>query len=103
MAKQRGLKVAAYGASATSTTLMYHFEIEHLLDVIFDDNPAKHHTLSPGAHVPVLPSEKIYDEKPDVICVLAWRYYKPILERHHEYAKAAEFFVPLPEFKKVSP
>ena len=90
--------VAAYGASTTTTTLLYHFELESRVKFIVDDNPLKQGRFSPGAHIPVLPSSELAARKPDVVVVLAWIYAEPILKRNQAYLDAGgRFLVPLPE------
>jgi hypothetical protein len=71
-----------------------------LLDYLIDDYPAKQGLLSPGLHLPVVPSEAIYERRPDYIVVLAWRYYEPILRKHPQFtARNGKFVVPMPELK----
>lgn len=89
--------LAGYGASNTSTTLLYHYQLERSLPYLFDDNPRKHFTFSPGAHIPVLPSRLIAEHKPDDIVILAWRFAQPIIARHTRYLKnGGHFIIPLP-------
>lgn len=91
---------AGFGASNTSTTLMYHFQLQHSFPYLLDDNPRKHFTFSPGAHIPVLPSRAIYERKPDYIVILAWRYAKPIIAHHKRYLQdGGHFIVPLPKLQ----
>ena len=98
--KTEGKKIAGYGASATSTTLLYHFELGELIEYLIDDYPAKQGLLSPGLHLPVVSSEVIYERHPDYIVVLAWRYYEPILRKHPQFtARGGKFVVPMPELK----
>jgi SAM-dependent methyltransferase len=98
--KAEGKKIAGYGASATTTTLVYHFELGGLLEYLLDDYPSKQNLLSPGLHIPVLPSQVIYDRLPDYIVVLAWRYYEPIMRKHASFtARGGRFVVPMPELK----
>jgi len=93
-----GKLVAAYGASTTTTTLLYHFELENRVKFIVDDNPLKHGRFSPGAHIPVLPSSELASRKPDVVVVLAWIYAEPILKRNQAYLDAGgRVLLPLPE------
>lgn len=100
--KSEGNRIVGYGASATSTTLIYHFELGELLDYLVDDNPAKHGLFSPGRHIPVLPSEVIYERRPDYAVVLAWRYYEPILRRHSKFVgNGGRFIVPMPELRVI--
>ncbi|MFM8468994.1 MAG: methyltransferase domain-containing protein, partial [Limisphaerales bacterium] len=98
--KAEGKSVAGYGASATSTTLVYHFGMGGLIDYLVDDYPAKQGTFSPGLHLPVLPSEALYERRPAAVVVMAWRYYEPIMRRHQRYsAQGGKFIVPMPELK----
>jgi C-methyltransferase C-terminal domain/Putative zinc binding domain/Methyltransferase domain len=93
-----GKTVAAYGASTTTTTLLYHFELEGLVKFVVDDNPLKQGLFSPGAHHPVLPSGELTTRKPDIVVILAWIYAEPILKRNRAYIDAGgQFLVPLPE------
>ncbi|WP_315798951.1 class I SAM-dependent methyltransferase [Bradyrhizobium sp. SZCCHNRI3043] len=93
-----GKLVAAYGASTTTTTLLYHFELESRIKFIVDDNQLKHGRFSPGAHIPVLPSSELATRKPDIVVILAWIYADPILKRNQAYLDAGgRFLVPLPE------
>lgn len=97
-----GGTIAAYGASTTTTTLLYHFQLESRIKFIADDNPLKQGRFSPGAHIPVLPSSALATEKPDVVVILAWIYSDPIIKRNEAYlASGGKFLVPLPEVKIV--
>jgi SAM-dependent methyltransferase len=94
----KGFTIAAYGASTTTTTLLYHFELERRIRFIADDNPLKQGRFSPGAHVPVQPSSELTTQRPDIVVILAWIYAEPIITRNHAYLDAGgRFLVPLPE------
>jgi SAM-dependent methyltransferase len=98
-----GKTIAGYGASATSTTLIYHFELGELLGYIIDDNPARQGLLSPGLHLEVVGSEALYERQPDIVVVLAWRYDKPIIGDHRRFIEqGGRFVVPMPELKVVA-
>jgi SAM-dependent methyltransferase len=101
-ARAAGKIVAAYGASTTTTTLLYHFELEDRITFIVDDNPLKQGRFSPGAHIPVLPSSELLARKPDVVVILAWIYAEAIIKRNEAYiAAGGTFLVPLPEPRVV--
>ncbi|EKO27360.1 C-methyltransferase C-terminal domain protein [Leptospira interrogans str. UT126] len=68
-------KIIGYGASATSTTLIYHFGLEEYIDYLVDDNPGKIDTYSPGLHIPVKHPDVLNSEGDAVLIVLAWRYF----------------------------
>jgi len=93
-----GKRIAGYGASATTTTLIYHFGITGQIDYLIDDNPAKQHTLSPGCHLPVYDSTAVAALKPDVILILAWRYSDAIMAQQRAFhERGGRFLIPLPE------
>ncbi len=96
--KAQGKTIAAYGAAVGLTTMIYQFGLGKFLSFIVDDNPAKHHLYSPGLHLPTLPSEALYQRKPDYVVVLAWRYVDSIVKRHQAFlAQGGQFVTPLPE------
>ncbi len=96
-AKAAGKTVAGYGASPTVTTLINQFGLAGRIDFLVDDNPVKQNTFSPGHHIPVYPSEALYEKKADVVAVLAWNYAAPIMQKHAAFAAAGgRFVVPLP-------
>ena len=78
-------KIAAYGASATSTTLIYHYEMGDYLEYLVDDFEVKQGLYSPGYKIPCYHPDKIYEEMPDYIIVLAWRYHEKIISKHQKY------------------
>lgn len=96
-ARARGKVVAGYGASPTVTTLLNHFGLSGRIDFLVDDNAVKQNTFSPGQHIPVYPSDAIYQKGADVVAVLAWNYATPIMARHQAFAaRGGRFVIPLP-------
>ena len=90
--------IAAYGAAVGLTTMIYHFDLGELVSFIVDDNPGKQNTYSPGLHIPTLPSEALYERKPDYVVILAWRYAEAIRKKHQRYLEAGgHFIIPLPD------
>jgi len=99
---EQGKTIVGYGASATTTTLIYHFELGDKLSFIVDDYTAKQHLYSPGYHIPVLAPQTLYERKPDFVMILAWRYAGPIIEKHKAFIEqGGKFIVPLPELKII--
>jgi|SanBayMetagenome_1026888.scaffolds.fasta_scaffold00198_4 SAM-dependent methyltransferase len=90
-------KIVGYGASATSTTLISHFQLNQYISYLVDDNPGKIGTYSPGYHIPVYSSTKLQDEIPDVVIILAWRFKDEILKKLPGIA--SKVIVPLPHFE----
>ena len=100
--KAQGKTIAGYGASHTVTTFIYYFDVAEFLDFIVDDNPLKHNTFSPGFHIPVLDSQALYEKKPDVVVILAWRFTDLIVKKHEKFlTQGGHFIAPIPEVKVI--
>ena len=96
--KHAGKSIAAYGAPAKATTLMYHFGLDaSILDYIVDDNPIKQGIFTPGLHLPVLAPAVLYERKPDYVLILAWNFADSLIAKHRHYAGSrGRFITPLP-------
>lgn len=97
--KREGKSIAAFGAPTKATTLCYHFGIgKEEIDFIVDDNPLKQGLLSPGKHIPVFSSEKIYEEKPNYLIILAWNFAESIMKAQQKYSDQGGLFIlPMPK------
>jgi hypothetical protein len=99
--KSSGKSVVGLGASHSTTTLTYHFELAPFLDYIIDDNLLKHGKYSPGHHIPVYSTQKLYeDDAPEYVIILAWQHQKSILQKHNDFLKkGGKFIIPLPDYQ----
>jgi SAM-dependent methyltransferase len=96
--------IAGYGASPTSTTLIYNWSLGAHIDYLIDDWPAKQGTFSPGLHLPVYESDQSLNgfemgRHPDYVIILAWRYAEQIMARNPGYR--GTWIVPLPELRVI--
>ncbi len=93
--------IVGFGAPAKATTFMYQFGIDqNIIDFIIDDSPLKQGLFSPGMHIPVYSSEKLYLEKPDYVVILAWNFSQSIMNKHVKYKElGGHFIVPLPKLE----
>lgn len=100
--KGEGKSIVAFGASHSTTTLLYHFSLSPYFDYIVDDNKLKHGRYSPGKHIPVYSSSRLYEDKPDYVLVLAWQHSQSILDKHRAVLDyGGKFIFPLPECRIV--
>ena len=101
--KSEGKKIAAFGAPAKATTLMYEFGLDSkYIDFIVDDSPLKQGLYSPGLHIPVLPSSAIEEKKPDYLLILAWNFSESIIEKNYSFHESnGKFIIPLPKLEII--
>jgi len=84
--KSDGNKIVAYGATSKSTTVTNYFGINSdLIECIYDTTPIKHNTVSPGAHIPVLPYEQFRSSSPDYVLLFAWNHAEEIMSKEKEF------------------
>jgi len=101
--RRAGKKIAGFGAPAKATTLMHHFALgADIIDFIVDDSPLKQGLLTPGLHIPVLPSQSLSTLRPDYVVILAWNFASSIIAKHQAYQQqGGRFVVPLPELTVI--
>ncbi|QDT14141.1 hypothetical protein CA12_02090 [Alienimonas californiensis] len=98
-AKRNGKTVVGYGAPGKGNTLLNYCGIrEDFLDYVVDRNPYKHGKFLPGTHIPVHPTERIAETKPDYVLILPWNL-RPEISAQLEYVRewGAKLVVPIPE------
>lgn len=100
-----GARLAGYGASARGNTLLNYYGIgPDLLDFVADRNELKQGLYTPGTHLPVVAPERILEERPDHLLVIAWNFADEIIRQQHAYrAAGGSFILPLPEVRVANP
>lgn len=98
---QKGVRVAAYGASAKGSTLLnYLGKQAATLEFIADRSTYKHGKLSPGLHVPVVPAEDLVARSPAYAVLLVWNFAEEVMAQQQAYtAQGGKFVIPLPELR----
>jgi hypothetical protein len=81
-AAAEGRTVVGYGAPGKGNTLLNHCGIRpDLLAYTVDRNPYKHGRFTPGTRIPVLPPERIAEDRPDYVLVLPWNLRDELIEQ----------------------
>jgi len=79
-AKRDGQMVAAYGAPGKGNTLLNYCGIRSdLIDYSVDRNPYKHGKFLPGSHIPVFPTTRIAETRPDWVVIMPWNLKAEII------------------------
>jgi hypothetical protein len=81
-AQAAGKRVAGYGAPAKGNTFLNYCGIRSdLISFTVDRNPHKQGRLLPGSRIPVHAVERLREERPDYVFVLAWNLIDEIAEQ----------------------
>ena len=86
--KNKGKKIAAYGAAAKGVTLLNYCEITtNLIDFVVDRNPNKSGKFIPGVKIPIYNEEFLKLNLPDLLLVLPWNLANEIKNQISPYLK----------------
>lgn len=96
--KNSGEKIAGFGASVGTVTLLNQFQLGPSLDIIFDDIPLSNEIRGPNYSIPVKQTEFLNRSNVDVVLILAWRYATQIISKNRSFIEAGgKFVVPWPD------
>jgi hypothetical protein len=102
-----GKTVVGYGAPGKGNTLLNHCGVRpDLLAYTVDRNPYKHGRFTPGTRIPILPPERIAEDRPDYVLVLPWNLRAELTEQLSyvgEWGGQLVFPIPSLEIVEVKP
>lgn len=101
--KSKGKRIAAYGAAAKGTILTNYMGIgTDLVEFVVDRNTHKHGLHMPGKHIPIGGVERLLEEMPDYVLILAWNFADEIMAQQEAYRrKGGHFIIPVPDPRVV--
>jgi hypothetical protein len=97
-AKNEGKRVAGYGAPGKGNTLLNYCGIRaDFVDFTVDRSPHKHGKFLPGTHIPIFPTEKLWEARPDYVLILPWNLKTEVMEQLAGIREwGGRFVVPIP-------
>jgi len=96
--KAQGGTIAGYGAAAKGATLLNCLgAASSTLDYVVDRNTHKVGKLMPGCRLPIEPVERLVDDGPSHLLLLAWNFADEIISQQAGYADSGGVFIlPVP-------
>lgn len=101
--KSSGKTVAGYGAPAKASTLMAYLQLGPKdITYIADRSTLKQGRLTPGTHIPIVSPERLLQDQPDYVLLLAWNFADEIIAQLADYrARGGRFIIPVPQVVEI--
>ncbi|HLE84036.1 MAG TPA: class I SAM-dependent methyltransferase [Thermoanaerobaculia bacterium] len=100
-ARERGERVAGYGAPAKGNTLLNYCGVgPDLLAFTVDRSPHKQGRYLPGTRIPIAAPDRLREERPDYVLILPWNLTDEIVEQMADVRSwGGRFVVAIPEVR----
>tara|TARA_B100000945_G_C20306388_1_gene560567 strand:+ start:56 stop:586 length:531 start_codon:yes stop_codon:yes gene_type:complete len=98
--KTKRKSIVGYGASGRANTIIQSCNIDkNILDYMIDDAPKKQGLYTPGSHLKIYNSSKLYSKNPpDYVLLFAWSFAEEIFKKNSKYINTGgRFIIPLPK------
>lgn len=102
--KAQGKRVAGYGATSKSTSILNYCGIgPDLIEYISDTTPIKQGKFTPGMHIPVKPYDAFKASPPDYAVLFAWNHAEEIMAKEQEFMRAGgRWIVHVPNVRVIA-
>lgn len=93
---RQGQRLAGYGATAKSTTLLNFCGVgPDVIEYVVDTTPYKQGRFTPGTHIPIVADHA--RDAPNAYLLFAWNYLGSIVRKERVFiASGGKFIVPIP-------
>lgn len=97
--KAEGNRIVGYGAPAKGNTLLNYCKIgTEMVSYTVDKNSLKQGLYTPGTRIPIFPVEKLLEDSPEYVLILAWNFADEIIQQQKAFReRGGKFIIPLPE------
>ncbi len=101
--KRAGKHIVGNSCPGRCSTLLNYYGVDQQLIPYLAEQPTslKLGMYLPGKHISVVNNQRLIDEQPDYVVLMAWHYAKPIMEQLKTRGLKSDFVLPLPDFKIV--
>lgn len=100
MIKNRGYTLAGYGSPAKATTALNYYGIStDEIDYIIEDNDLKHNKFVPGVKIPIVSKDKIKENPPHLVIVMAWNFVEEIKKNNQDLIQFGIQFVSIKDLE----
>ncbi len=101
--KKAGKSIVGNSCPGRASTLLNYYGIDKGLLPYLAEQPTslKLGMYLPGKHIPVVNNQRLINEQPNFVVLLAWHYAKPIMEQLKARGLKSDFIIPLPDFEIV--
>lgn len=99
--RREGLSFVGNSCPGRCSTLLNYAGIDRTMMPYICEQPTslKLGLHLPGKHIPVVNNQRLIDEQPDYVVLLAWHYAEPIAQQLRARGLKSKLVVPLPELK----
>ena len=92
--RDKGKKIAGYGATSKSTTVLNYCEVDsNLIEYISDTTPIKQNKFSPGMHIPIKTYDFFLENIPDIAVLFAWNHKNEIINKEKNFVNKGGKFI----------
>lgn len=101
--KGKNKQIVGNSCPARSSTLLNYYGVDSELLPYIAEQPTslKLNMFLPGKHIPIVDNQRLINQQPDYVVILAWHLAKPIMEQLKARGLKSDFVIPLPDFKIV--
>jgi hypothetical protein len=103
-AHRQGVQFVGNSCPGRCTTLLNYYGMTRDLMPYLAEQPTslKLGMYLPGKHIPVVNNQRLIDEQPDYVVLLAWHYAQPIAEQLRARGLKSKFITPLPDVRVIN-
>lgn len=100
-ARRQGQRFVGNSCPGRCSTLLNYYGMTRDLMPYLAEQPTslKLGMYLPGRHIPVVTNQRLIEEQPDYVVLLAWHYAQPIAEQLRARGLKSKFVTPLPDVR----